>query len=73
MIREMSQKEVLETVIGMTRKLMESTRNPEVQAALENALMYIGQVRGHIVLDGIPEYDSVMLMKIGGRRLKVEL
>jgi len=73
MTKELTQKQVLETSIDMATKLMESTRIPEVQDALELALMYLGQVRSHIVDDSIPEYDSAMLMKINGRRIKVEL
>ena len=71
MLTEMTQKQVLEKSIEFARALLESTRNPDAQAKIEQALMYLGNIRGELNGDGIPEYDPVMLFTVSGKIVKV--
>lgn len=73
--KEYSQKEALETSIDLIRKLMESTQNSFVQNSLESALMYLGQVRSHVIVDQIPErgYSVGHTIKVPGPKIKVQL
>lgn len=73
MKKMVTQKEALEVAITTMRKLMESTRNKKAQDSIEQALMYMGQVRSHIQNEGIPEYDDILLMNTNGRYLTVSL
>ena len=56
MEKNATHKEALEKAISITVSLMEATKNREAQLLLEQAVLYLGQVRsflkeGHILVD----------------------
>lgn len=71
MSKLVSQKEALETAIDVTRRLLESTKNSDAQQSIEQALMYLGQVRSHLQEDSIPEYDNILFMNVKGKQVKL--
>jgi hypothetical protein len=71
MERYVSQREALEKAISITRSLLESTRNRDAQSSIEQALMYLGNVRSHLQGDYIRHKDPVLLMETNGTQVKI--
>lgn len=66
-----SQKEALEKMISIGRGLLESTRNREAQALVEQALMSLGAIRGHLEGDYIQHEDPVIMMRVSGTKVRI--
>ena len=66
-----SQREALEKTITIARRLLESTRNRDAQASIEQALMYLGQVRTFMDGDYIRHKDPVLMTTVDGLQVKI--
>lgn len=70
-VKNVSQKEALEKAISITRGLLESTRNLDAQASIEQALIYLGNVRAHFEGDYIQHVCPVLHMRVNGTKVKI--
>lgn len=66
-----SHREALELTIEVAKRLLESTRNREAQETIENALMYLGQVRSHLDGDYIQHKDPVLMTTTNGNKVQL--
>lgn len=66
-----SHKEALELVIEVSKRLLESTNNREAQEEIENALMYLGNVRSHLNGDYIQHRDPVLFTTVNGNKVQL--
>lgn len=66
-----SQKAALEKAIEIAKKLLESTRNKEAQDQIEQALIYLGNVRLHVDGEYIKHVDPVLMMIVNGTQVEI--